>query len=246
MGGAFISLLMSKTMAKWFMGVRIIEEGTPDPTLRDLVNMVHNIARNAGMSSMPEVGIYSSPEVNAFATGWSRNHSLVAVSSGLLHRMNSEEIEGVLGHEMAHIANGDMVTMTLLQGVLNTFVVFLSRAAAYFFQTYVLREEKAGGFMYLVFSILFQVVFAILASLVLCWYSRRREFAADMGSARFVGKKKMISALQKLAELTGRIDTRQQSFATMKISDVPKKVSLFATHPRLEQRIQALQQAPIS
>ncbi len=195
---------------------------------------------------MPEVGIYPSPEVNAFATGPSKNKSLVAVSEGLLNEMDDHELEGVLAHEMAHIANGDMVTMTLIQGVVNTFVIFAARAVAFVVGKLLSRDENVGSLAYFGLSILFEIIFGILASTIVFWFSRRREFAADRGGAQFVGKNKMIAALKRLQTLQSRIDTRQKAFATMKISDKPSGIGLFfSSHPPLQVRIETLQKAPI-
>ncbi len=244
--GSFISLLLSKWMAKKMMGVQVIDQ----PSNTDESKLIEIISRLAqqGNFKMPEVGIYDSPEVNAFATGATKNSSLVAVSAGLLHEMNWDEIEGVLAHEMAHINNGDMVTMTLIQGVVNTFVIFAARAAAYGVQTVLGKDnEEIGGLSYWITSIVFEILFGILASLIVFWFSRRREFAADFGGAQFVGKQKMIAALKRLQQLTDRIDPSEKSFATMKIADRPSGFSaMFSTHPRLEDRIEALQKAMVN
>jgi len=244
-GGSFISLFFSKSMAKWMHKVKVIQ--TPRNSEESkLFEVVSSISHNLGIN-MPEVGIYNSPEVNAFATGWSRNHSLVAVSSGLLQAMNSRELEGVLAHEMAHVANGDMVTMVLLQGVINTFVIFAARAIAFFVEKFLTNDEKISYLLYWVLTILFEIVFGILASMIVFAFSRHREFRADSGGAKFVGKANMIAALKRLQELTGHIDTRQKSFATMKISDKPARFGrLFSTHPSLDERIEVLQKAQIS
>jgi len=244
--GSFISLLLSKWMAKRMMGVNIIEN--PQGDLENwLLQQTSHIAQQAGFK-MPEVGIYESPEINAFATGASKNKSLVAFSRGLLDAMSRDEIEGVLAHEMAHIQNGDMVTMTLIQGVVNTFVVFAARALAYVVQMFLNRGEEGGvgGFAYYGISILFEIVFGILASMIVFGFSRWREFGADYGAAKFVGKQKMIKALQFLANHKKAIDPSHKSFATMKISDRPGFMKLFSTHPPLEKRIQVLQQAPMA
>ena len=228
------------------MGVKVIKH-PGDHEESKLVEIISRLAQQGGFK-MPEVGIYDSPEVNAFATGWGRNHSLVAVSAGLLHEMDDSEIEGVLAHDMAHVANGDMVTMTLIQGVVNTFVIFAARVAAYAVQTAMSRDNEAvGGLAYWITSIVFEIIFGVLASTIVFWFSRRREFAADYGAAQFVGKQKMIAALKRLQQLTNKIDPSQKSLATMKISDRPSSfMAIFSTHPRLEQRIEALQKAMIS
>ena len=244
--GSFISLLLSKKMAKWMMKVRIIKTASDDDEAF-LLNSIEHMAQQAGFKT-PEVGIYESPEVNAFATGASKNSSLVAVSRGLLDAMNRDEVEGVLAHEMAHIKNGDMVTMTLIQGVINTFVIFAARAIAYAVQMFMSRdgEGSVGGIVYWILSIAFEIVFGILASVIVFSFSRWREYGADYGGAELAGKKKMIAALQKLQSNKGMIAKGNKSFATMKISDRPGFMSLFSTHPPLEKRIMTLQQAPIS
>src|SRR5713101_3193723 len=175
--GAFISLALSRVMAKWMMGAQVISPDTSDPTLRELVETVYELARGAGLPKLPEVGVYQSDEVNAFATGPTRSRALVAVSSGLLHRMGSREIAGVLGHEITHVANGDMVTMTLVQGVINAFVLFLSRVLAFVIsQAMRSRDERdsgGGGVQFLLVQV-FQVAFSILVFMVVCWFSRQR------------------------------------------------------------------------
>jgi heat shock protein HtpX len=240
--GSFISLLLSKQMAKWMMKVKVFTEAH-DAHERKLIDVVSRIAAQLEIK-MPEVGIYSSPEVNAFATGRSRNHSLVAVSSGLLQELNEDELEGVLAHEMAHIANGDMVTMTLLQGVINTFVIFLSRVVAYAVMNALGKGGRdMGYFMYYIVSIVFQIIFGMIASTIVFAFSRRREFRADRGGAEFVGKAKMIAALKKLSTLTNRVDTKQAALATMKISDKRGRFGkIFSTHPPMEERIARLEQ----
>ncbi|MCF7917760.1 protease HtpX [Candidatus Gracilibacteria bacterium] len=243
--GSFISLFLSKSVAKWTMKVRLINHPTNHAESK-IIETISRIAHQLGMND-PEVGVYPSAEVNAFATGWSRNHSLVAVSEGLLRELDEGELEGVLAHEMAHIANGDMVTMTLLQGVLNTFVIFFARVAAFALQRLLSDKEEVGGMAYWITSIAFEIVFGILASIILFAYSRRREFAADRGGAEFVGKSKMIAGLKRLQQLTSKIDTRQKSLATMKIADKPSKIGkIFSTHPSLDERIEALQKVHIS
>ncbi|MFC0273532.1 protease HtpX [Metabacillus herbersteinensis] len=237
--GSFMSLLMSRWMAKMMMGVKVLD---PDKSLsageRNLVERVHRLSRAAGITRMPQVGIYQSPEVNAFATGPSKNRSLVAVSSGLLHEMDDDAIEGVLAHEVAHITNGDMVTMTLLQGIVNTFVVFLARVAAWAATRFV-REEIAP-IVHFIAVIIFQIVFSILGSLVVFAFSRYREFHADRGGADLAGKDKMIHALRSLQAYTGRVRDDQTSLSTLKINS-KKGSSLFSTHPDLEVRIQRLE-----
>jgi heat shock protein HtpX len=248
--GAFISLAISRLMAKWMMGVQVIPPDTTDPTLRQLVATVHELARAAGLPKLPEVGIYQSDDVNAFATGPTKSRALVAVSTGLLSRMGQREVAGVLGHEVTHIANGDMVTMTLLQGIINAFVLFLSRILAFAIsQAMRSRDDRdrGGGFMEFMLVYLFQIVFSILGSLVVCWFSRWREFRADAGGARLAGRENMISALQGLRrlydpELAAAEAQHAQSFQSLKISGPRGGFgALFASHPPLEERIARLE-----
>jgi heat shock protein HtpX len=248
--GAFISLALSRVMAKWMLGVQVIPSNTNDPGLRGLVDTVHDLARSAGLP-LPEVGIYESDEVNAFATGPTRSRALVAVSTGLLQRMGSRQVTGVLGHEVTHIANGDMVTMTLVQGVVNAFVLFLSRILALVIgQAVRSRDERSsgGGMMEYLLVMVFQVVFSILGSIVVCWFSRQREFRADAGGARLAGRETMINALQALAHLhdpeaAAAEAQRAPSFQSLKISGAPGGwMALFATHPPIEERIARLEQ----
>lgn len=244
MGGAFLSLMMSKVMAKWMMGVKIIDPNTASPDLRELVRVVHQLAKGAHLPAMPEVGLYESPEVNAFATGPSKGNALVAVSTGLLQRMGRAEVEGVLGHEVAHIANGDMVTMTLIQGVINAFVMFFARIAAYAVAN-LMRDEDERGPSYMVQSLLvffFDIVFGLLGSMVVCYFSRQREFRADRGGATLAGRDKMIGALEALRRTTETVDYRQASMQTLKISSPKGLFALLLTHPPLETRIERLRQ----
>jgi heat shock protein HtpX len=237
--GSFISLLMSKWMAKMMMGVKVLK---PDQSLsvyeRNLVDRVHRLSRAAGITKMPEVGVYQSREVNAFATGPSKNNSLVAVSAGLLEEMDDAAVEGVLAHEVAHISNGDMVTMTLLQGVVNTFVVFLARIAAWAASRFV-REDMAP-IVHFIAILIFQLLFSILGSLVVFAYSRHREFHADNGGADLAGKDKMVHALRALKGYTQRINNEQSSVATLKING-KRGLALFSTHPDLDERIRRLE-----
>ncbi|MBD1380341.1 protease HtpX [Metabacillus arenae] len=237
--GAFISLLMSRWMAKMMMGVQVLDPNKSlSPAERDLVERVHRLSRAAGITRMPQVGIYNSREVNAFATGPSKNRSLVAVSTGLLNEMDDAAIEGVLAHEVAHVANGDMVTMTLLQGIVNTFVVFLARVAAWAVSRFV-REELAP-IVHFVAVIIFQILFSILGSLVVFAYSRHREYHADKGGADLAGKDKMVHALKSLKAYSRRVNDEQGSLATLKINS-KKGSSIFSTHPDLDDRIRALE-----
>ncbi len=249
-GGAFISLGLSRLMAKWMMGVRVIPADTREPALQDLVQTVHALARSAGLPALPEVGIYESDEVNAFATGPTRSRALVAVSTGLLNRMGSREVEGVLGHEVTHIANGDMVTMTLIQGVINAFVMFLSRVLAFVIsQAMRSRDDRdsGGGWLQFLLVIVFQIVFSILGSIVVCWFSRQREFRADAGGARLAGRDSMINALRALArlhdpEVAAAEAHRAQAFQSLKISGQRGGLlALLATHPPIEERIARLE-----
>ena len=241
-GGAFISLALSRIMAKWMMGVKVINEQNQDPVLRDLVVRVHSFAARAGIEKMPEVGIYESPEINAFATGPTKNHSLVAVSTGLLKRMNRNEVDGVLAHEIAHISNGDMVTMTLVQGVVNAFVMFLARVAGFFASQFV-DEEKRWMVQFGVVLAL-EILLGMLGMIVVASFSRRREFRADEGGAALSGRHNMIAALEKLKSNLGVVrDEGQPALATLKISGKAGGfLSLFSTHPDLDSRIQHLKQ----
>lgn len=244
MGGAFISLALSRVMAKWMMGVKVIDLHTKNADERQLLEMVHKLAHKAGLSTLPEVGIYSSNEVNAFATGPTRNRALVAVSSGLLSRMKENEMEGVIGHEITHVTNGDMVTMTLLQGVVNAFVMFLARVLAFAISGLGREKQRGSAMSYMLFVYLFEIIFMILGSLVVAAYSRYREFQADAGGARLAGKDAMISSLQTLRILQEIKDPRENpAMAAFKIAHQEKKglLRLFANHPPLEKRIERLQ-----
>jgi heat shock protein HtpX len=237
-GGAIISLLMSKPMAKWSTGAQVIND-SPDATHQWIVTTVKRFADKAGIA-MPEVAIYPG-EPNAFATGAFKNAALVAVSTGLLEGMNREEVEAVIGHEISHVANGDMVTLTLIQGVMNTFVVFLSRAIGYFIDRVVLRNERGPGIGYYVTTIVLDMVLGVLAAIVVAWFSRQREFRADSGSADLMGRPQpMMHALARLGGLApGELP---KSVQAMGITGVPSSVmALFSSHPPIEQRIAALQ-----
>src|SRR5262252_824033 len=235
--GAIISLLMSKPMAKWSTGARVIQTPQSEPEAW-LVETVHRLATTAGIG-MPEVAIYEG-DANAFATGAFRNSALVAVSTGLLQSMNKEEVEAVLGHEIAHVANGDMVTLTLIQGVVNTFVVFFARIIGSVVDRTVFRTERGQGPGYFITVIVAQIVLGILASMIVAYFSRRREFRADAGSAHYLGSPTpMVNALQRLGGLeAGELP---KSMAGFGITDKSGIMSLFATHPPIEERIAALQ-----
>jgi len=238
-GGAFISLLMSKTMAKWSTGARIIE--SPETSTEFwLVETVRKQAEKAGVA-MPEVAIYEG-EPNAFATGASKNSSLVAVSTGLLQGMSKDEVEAVLAHEMSHVANGDMVTLTLIQGVVNTFVIFLSRVVGYFVDSFLRRgdnQSSGPGIGYTITVVICDLLFGVLASIVVAWFSRQREFRADAGAASLMGTPRpMIAALQRLGGMA--VEPLPKSLASSGIAGGPGFMSLFASHPSMEERIAAL------
>ncbi|MGC2520469.1 MAG: protease HtpX [Burkholderiales bacterium] len=235
--GSIFSLLISKLMAKWSTGARVIDapEGAHEQWL---VDTVRRLADKAGIG-MPEVAVYEGAP-NAFATGAFRNSALVAVSTGLLESMSREEIEAVLGHEIAHVANGDMVTLTIIQGVVNTFVVFLARVVGYAVDRVVFRTERGIGPGYYITVIVCQIVFSILASMIVMWFSRRREFRADAGSAQYLGSPRpMIGALTRLGNL--QAGELPKSLAASGINDAPGWTALFSSHPPLEERIRALQ-----
>ncbi len=239
-GGAFISLALSRVMAKWMMGVKVIDANESNPELRSLVERVHGFARNAGLAKMPEVGYYESEDMNAFATGPTKSRSLVAVSTGLLRNMNKNEVDGVLAHEVAHIANGDMVTMTLIQGVVNAFVMFLARVAG-FFASQLVDEEKRP-MVQLVVVIALEILLGILGMIVVSSFSRRREYRADAGAAALSGKRNMIAALERLKANSQLSKTDDQpAIASLKISGKSGSLmKLFATHPDLDDRIARL------
>ncbi len=242
--GSFISLAMSKWIAKISTGAKVIEQ----PRNADeqwLVDTVKRQAEKAGIKT-PEVAIYDSPEPNAFATGMTKNSSLVAVSTGLMRNMRQNEVEAVLGHEVAHVANGDMVTMALLQGVLNTFVIFFAKIVAYVVDRVILKNEEAGhSLTFIVVDVIAQLLFGILASIIAMWFSRKREFHADNGGAYLAGKENMIAALRRLQTMTpGELPDQM---AALGISANKSKIGqLFASHPPLEERIAALEATPQS
>lgn len=244
--GSFISLGLSRIMAKWMMGVKVIDPNQAEGSARWLVDTTHRLCNDAGLLKMPEVGVYDSEEPNAFATGPTRSRSLVAVSTGLLSHMSHDEIEGVLAHEVSHIVNGDMVTMTLIQGVINAFVMFLARVVA--FAASAAAPKDFAHIIHFVTVIVLQILFSILGSIVVCFFSRQREFSADIKAARLAGKEKMQGALEKLEKLvqtqTGKGQSLDQdAYATLKISSgkTPNKLlMLFSTHPPLTERINRL------
>ena len=244
MAGSFISLQMSRWIAKRATGVKLVDGRTGRPELDSLYATVERLTRQANLP-MPEVGVYESPEVNAFATGPSKSRSLVAVSSGLLRSMRQEEVEGVLAHEVAHIANGDMVTMTLLQGVINAFVMFAARVIAHFMTRTGDDRGGSGGGMYFLTVMVLQIVFGILGSLITSWFSRQREFRADHGGATLAGRDRMLAALRRLAANRELVDTRHEGLATMKINGAGRWMVFFSTHPPIEVRIAALEKAQL-
>ncbi|MBD3618238.1 MAG: protease HtpX [Chromatiales bacterium] len=240
-GGSFISLAMSKWMAKRAMGVQIIER-PGNSSEQWLVETVRRQAQAAGIG-MPEVGIFNSPEPNAFATGASRNNALVAVSTGLLQNMTADEVEAVLGHEVAHVANGDMVTMALIQGVINTFVIAISRVIGHVVDRVVFKTEQGYGPAYFITVIVAEIFLAVLASMIVMWFSRQREFRADRGGADLAGREKMVAALRRLQQRAHGEDMPGQ-LAAFGISGRGKHglARLFMSHPPLEERIAALEQ----
>ncbi|MGD8938108.1 MAG: protease HtpX [Gammaproteobacteria bacterium] len=241
--GSFISLALSKWLAKHGMGVHVIERPAGGNEQR-LVEIVQRHARRAGIG-MPEVGIFDSPQPNAFATGMNRNNALVAVSSGLLQHMTDREIDAVLGHEISHIRNGDMITMGLLQGVINTFVIFLSRIIGFVVDRVIFKTERGIGPGYFITSIIAQILLSILASMIVMWFSRRREFRADAGGAELAGRDNMIAALRRLQSLTQPGLQEQDLPGQLAAFGISGSIGqglakLFASHPPLEERIAAL------
>jgi heat shock protein HtpX len=242
MGGAFISLLISRAIAKMAMGVQLVNGRTGQAELDWVYETVRRLTQQAQLP-MPEVGVYDSPEVNAFATGPSRRKSLVAVSSGLLRTMRREEIEGVLAHEVAHIQNGDMVTMTLLQGVVNAFVMFLARVVAFAVRQG--SDSRNAYFLSFLVMIVLQIVLGILGMMIVAWFSRAREFRADAGGAALAGKGNMIAALRRLMDARQLVDNSEPALATLKINGTRSWLALISTHPPLERRIRALEQTAV-
>ncbi len=241
MGGAFISLAISKWSAKRATGAKVIEQPRNSAEAW-LVDTVRHQARAAGIG-MPEVAIYDSPDLNAFATGMNRNNSLVAVSTGLLQGMETEEVEAVLAHEVSHIANGDMVTMALLQGVINTLVIVFARIIGQFVDRAIFKNEEGPGIGYFIASIIAEIILSLLASFIVMWFSRQREFRADAGSAKLVGANKMIKALQRLQQLhTGQLPTQLATFGINGSKATSLIQHLLMSHPPLQDRIKALTQ----
>ena len=239
MGGAFLSLQMSRFIAKRATGVKLVTGQTGNAELDWLHATVARLTQQANLP-MPQVAVYESPEVNAFATGPSKRRSLVAVSTGLLRSMRRDEVEGVLGHEIAHIGNGDMVTMTLLQGVINAFVMFFARIIAFALASRGSRGDRGAGASWMV-VIMLEIVLGIFGSLITAWFSRHREFRADRGGAMLAGRERMLAALRRLAANRELVDTQHQALATLKISGKRGWMVFFSTHPPLETRIAALE-----
>lgn len=239
MGGSFISLAISKWTAKRMTGAQVIERPA-NPTEEWLLQTVKRQAQAAGIK-MPEVAVYQSPDINAFATGMNRNNALVAVSTGLLQTMRRDEVEAVLGHEISHVANGDMVTLALIQGVVNTFVIFLSRIVGHFVDRVIFKTERGHGPAFWITAIVAELVLGVLASMIVYWFSRKREFRADAGGARLEGREKMIAALERLKLGAGQphLPDQMQAFGISgQIGTGLKR--LFMSHPPLEERIAAL------
>lgn len=241
--GSLISLFLSKWMAIHAYSIQILKNPTTELESW-LLNVVKKLAMQSQIS-MPDVGIYDSPEPNAFATGWNKNNAILAVSTSLLNQMTPDEIEAVLGHEVSHIGNGDMVTLALIQGVVNTFVIFFARVAAFFLTSFLRKEgsgDQQGGFVYYGVAMIFELLFGILASMIVLWFSRYREYRADAGSAKMLGKQKMIMALQRLQQITEKapVDNRAPALNNMKINSPTKWTILFSSHPPIEERIAAL------
>ncbi|OGS04299.1 MAG: zinc metalloprotease HtpX [Elusimicrobia bacterium RIFCSPLOWO2_12_FULL_59_9] len=246
-GGALISLQLSRWMAKQAMGVVLVDPKHPaSEAERMLVDKVQSLCLRAGLSTLPEIGFYESPEVNAFATGPSRNRALLAVSTGLFERMDERALEGVLGHEVSHIANGDMVTMTLIQGVVNTFVMFFARVAVFAIDHFLRdrneRGEGLGFFAHMIVISILETLLMLLAAPIIYYFSRSREYRADSGSAAIAGRETMIHALRALKSCTELVDNRQTSLATLKINGHTKGLisMLFSSHPPIDARIDAL------
>jgi len=240
MAGSVISLLLSKTMAKWGMRVQIIDQ-PQNAGEQWLLSTVKELSQKAGIG-MPEVGIFSSPAPNAFATGWNRNAALVAVSTGLLQRMDKEQVKAVLGHEIGHVANGDMVTLALIQGVVNAFVMFFARIIGNFVDKAVFKNEEGPGIAFFVTTMIAEVVLGILASTIVAWFSRRREYRADQAGAELVSPTAMISALAALQQTYEQPSELNGELVAFGIRGEGRFSALFSTHPPLDERIQALRE----
>ncbi len=243
-GGSFISLAMSKWMAKWSTGAQVIMQPRSDMEIW-LMNTVQKQASQAGIG-MPDVAVFDSDSPNAFATGMSKNNALVAVSTGLLQTMKRDEVEAVLGHEISHVANGDMITLSLIQGVVNTFVIFIARVVGYFVDRVILKNEEGHGLGFFITTIVAEIVFGILASVIVMWFSRRREFVADSGGAQLAGAGKMIAALESLQRSAQEYEPLPDQMKSFGITGKPSTSGLkllFMTHPPLEDRIAALKRS---
>jgi len=236
--GSFISLLISKWIAKRSMGVELVKE-SKNETERWLLNTLEEISLKSGIKT-PEFGIFNSQQPNAFATGASKNNSLVALSTGLISHMNRDEIEAVIAHEVAHIKNGDMVTMTLIQGIINTFVIFFSRVIGHFVDRVIFKVQRGHGPAYYITSIIAQILLSILASIIVMWFSRKREYAADLYASKLVGSNKMISALKTLSKKSPQaLPDQMAAFGISGKKDKSYK-SLFSSHPSIESRIESI------
>ena len=250
MTGAIISLLLSKKIAKWAMKIKMITpyDCSSEGTL--LKNLVQRLSNKAGLKTVPEIGIFQSPAPNAFATGPTASNSLIAVSTGLLCKMNAEELEAVLGHEIAHIKNGDMVTMTLLQGVVNTFVIFLSYIISQLIAMNSRRGRGEGGNLgvYFISRLILDIVFMAIGSIIICAFSRYREYKADLGGAELSSKEQMIRALRRLGESSRQTEQEEvpQSVAALMCNGKSAFMELFSTHPSIEKRVSALQSSSVS
>lgn len=250
MGGSFISLLLSRITAKWMLGVEVINEFSTSSSYQKIYKMVERLSYQAGLTTMPQVGVFHSATPNAFATGPTKNKSLVAVSTGLIEKMNASELEAIIGHEITHITNGDMVTMTLLQGIINAFVMFLARILAFALSaTSKDSKESKGSFStgsYYLLVFVFEMVFMILGSLIICAYSRRREFRADLGGARLSSFSNMISALKSLDKgVSYQKEPSAPALEAFMIKPIKKSIlsKLFSTHPSIEERCARLKAA---
>ena len=244
MGGSFISLYMSKWMAKKMAGVKVIQSPSNEFE-KWYFNIVEKQSQRLQIKT-PEIGIFESPQPNAFATGSSKNSSLVALSTGLINNMNRNEVEAVIGHEMSHVANGDMVTLTLIQGIINAFVIFFSRVIGHFVDRVILKNERGYGIGYFVTVIFAQIILAILASVIVCWFSRRREFRADFGGAQLTSKESMISSLKALEKFSAaKLPDQMLAFGISNKGQSSTLQKLFSTHPPLSKRIEALQDIEI-